>query len=51
MFAGRFPGKDAVMDMIQKWRVSVKAAFHRKAWILFSFANQKDMKKLWGRGP
>ena len=51
MFAGRFPGKEAVRNMTKRWNVPVKTAFHRKGWIIFSFTNTKDMELVRENGP
>lgn len=51
MFAGHFPSKERVFQLMKKGKVKARVSFHRKGWIIFQFASKKDMESTWQAGP
>ncbi|XP_042012340.1 uncharacterized protein LOC121760788 [Salvia splendens] len=50
-FAGRFPGKEAIFDLMRRWKCKSRVTFHRKGWLCFQFGSDEAMEKIRQQGP
>ncbi|KAL1554961.1 hypothetical protein AAHA92_15457 [Salvia divinorum] len=50
-FAGRFPGKQAIFNLIQRWPHKAWVSFHRRGWMVFQFSNEDEMELTRQKGP
>ncbi|GFS29381.1 granulin repeat cysteine protease family protein [Actinidia rufa] len=49
-FGGRFPGKQALNQIVASWKVLPSIKFHGSGWIIFQFCSQEDQTKIWEGG-
>ncbi|XP_042063804.1 uncharacterized protein LOC121807604 [Salvia splendens] len=45
-FTGRFPGKEAIFDLMRRWKHKSRVNFHRKGWLCFQFGSEEAMEKI-----
>ncbi|GFY92846.1 hypothetical protein Acr_08g0012420 [Actinidia rufa] len=50
-FGGRFPGKQALNQIVASWKVLPSIKFHGSGWIIFQFCSQEDQTKVLENGP
>ena len=50
-FTGRFPGKEAINDLIRRWPCKARVTFHRKGWLCFQFGCEEDRETVRQKGP
>ncbi|XP_042041383.1 uncharacterized protein LOC121786832 [Salvia splendens] len=50
-FAGRFPGKEAIFNLMKRWKCISRVTFHRKGWLCFQFGSDEAMEKIRQQGP
>jgi len=50
-FAGRFPGKAALLKLCDSWRVKYKYSAHSSGWLLFQFDNESSRDSVMDGGP
>ncbi|GFZ13128.1 hypothetical protein Acr_23g0015130 [Actinidia rufa] len=50
-FGGRFSGKMALKQIMDAWRVKVKAHHHNSGWIVFQFESEDIQMKVLENGP
>jgi len=49
--AGHFPGKKALLDCCQKWRVKFSFSAYESGWLVFKFESEDDMNQVLSIGP
>lgn len=42
LFAGRFPGKDAINNLTKIWKAPARVSYHPKGWIMFRFEMEEQ---------
>ena len=50
-FGGRFPGKQALRQIMGSWKVQVTTQHHGSGWIIFQFSSIEDQIKVLENGP
>ncbi|XP_052206780.1 uncharacterized protein LOC127811107 [Diospyros lotus] len=50
-FAGRFPGKVALLKLCDSWDVKYKYLVHSSGWLIFKFENDRDRDEFIAGGP
>ncbi|XP_042002777.1 uncharacterized protein LOC121751967 [Salvia splendens] len=50
-FTGRYPGKEAIFDLMRRWKHKSRVTFHRKGWLCFQFGSEEAMEKIRQQGP
>ncbi|CAH9088978.1 unnamed protein product [Cuscuta europaea] len=50
-FTGRFPGLEAIYELVNKWGVHCTLQSHKKGWVVFKFKNEHDRTKVFTEGP
>jgi len=50
-FAGRFPGKAALLKLCDSWHVKYKYSAHSSGWLLFQFDNESSRDSVMAGGP
>ena len=50
-FGGRFPGKNALNQIVASWNVHPSIQFHGSGWIIFQFNSLDDQAKVLENGP
>ena len=51
IFAGRFPGMEAVRKLSEGWKVNCSQWRHRSGWIIFKFQSDEDRLSVLNGGP
>ncbi|KAL2511224.1 Uncharacterized protein Adt_16824 [Abeliophyllum distichum] len=50
-FAGRFPGKTALLKLCDSWNIQYKYYPHESGWLIFKFRNEEDRMSVLNGGP
>ena len=50
-FAGRFPGKSALLKLCDSWHVKYKYSAHSSGWLIFQFDNEASRDSVLAGGP
>ncbi|GFZ06964.1 hypothetical protein Acr_18g0011340 [Actinidia rufa] len=50
-FGGRFPGKKALKQIVDSWKVHVTIQFHSSGWIIFQFQSSEAQTSVLENGP
>ncbi|GFS32296.1 hypothetical protein Acr_00g0021830 [Actinidia rufa] len=50
-FGGKFPGKQALNQIVASWKVHPSIQFHGSGWIIFQFGSEDDQSKVLENGP
>lgn len=50
-FAGRFLGKEVVLNLTKRWKTLCRVSFHPKGWIIFCFETKDEAKQILAIGP
>ncbi|PSS04083.1 protein of unknown function DUF4283 protein [Actinidia chinensis var. chinensis] len=50
-FGGRFPGKQALKQIVDSWKVHVTIQFHSSGWIIFQFQSSEAQTSVLENGP
>jgi len=50
-FAGRFPGKIALLKLCNSWNVKFNYYAHSSGWLIFRFENEMDRDQVMAEGP
>ncbi|GFZ13832.1 hypothetical protein Acr_24g0000220 [Actinidia rufa] len=50
-FSGRFPGKQALRQITNSWKVQVTVKHHGSGWLIFQFSSDDDKVSVLGNGP
>jgi len=50
-FAGRFPGKIALLKLCNSWNVKFNYYAHSSGWLIFRFENEVDRDRVMAEGP
>ena len=50
-FGGKFPGKQALNQIVKSWKVHVTVQHHGSGWIIFQFSTMEDLTHVLENGP
>ncbi|GFY96472.1 hypothetical protein Acr_11g0007780 [Actinidia rufa] len=50
-FGGRFPGRQALRQITNSWKVKVTVKQHGSGWLVFQFSSEDDKANVLGKGP
>lgn len=50
IFAGRFPSKESVNNLMQRWPAKPTVSFHKNGWMIFHFNNEEDVEQTKSKG-
>ncbi|GFY99199.1 hypothetical protein Acr_13g0006000 [Actinidia rufa] len=50
-FGGRFPGRQALRQITNSWKVQVTVKYHGSEWIVFQFSSEDDKANVLGKRP